>query len=78
MKRFVIFARSGWLACRLIPEPHNQQAYDLFIGEVTSAWADARVFNNGHWEFQMAHPLWRSLHRVAGGHFYAIGDPVHV
>ena len=23
----------GWLVCRLVPEPHNQQAYDLFIGE---------------------------------------------
>ena len=31
---------SAWLACRLVPEPHNQQAYDLFIGEVTAAWAD--------------------------------------
>src|SRR5450830_966976 len=25
---------SAWLACKLIPEAHNQQTYDLFIGEV--------------------------------------------
>jgi chromate transporter len=34
---------SAWLVCRLLDEPHNQQAYDLFIGEVIAAWADERV-----------------------------------
>lgn len=65
---------SAWLACRLIPEPHNQQAYDLFIGEVVGAWADTRVFASGHWHFETAGPEWRSLHYVAGGQFYAIGE----
>ena len=37
----------GWLACRLVPELHNQQAYDLFIGEVVGAWVDERVFRDG-------------------------------
>ena len=67
---------AAWLACRLVPEPHNQQAYDLFIGEVTAAWADTRVFRDGHWHFEDADPAWRSLHHVAGGHFYAIGEPM--
>ncbi|MFT3735253.1 MAG: flavin reductase family protein [Rhodocyclaceae bacterium] len=67
---------SAWLACKLIPEPHNQQAYDLFIGEVTAAWADARVFRDGHWHFEDADPALRSLHHVAGGNFYAIGEAV--
>jgi flavin reductase (DIM6/NTAB) family NADH-FMN oxidoreductase RutF len=67
---------SAWLACRLVPEPHNQQAYDLFIGEVVGAWADQRVFDGGHWLFESAPPEWRSLHHVAGGHFYAIGEAV--
>ena len=39
----------GWLECRVIPEPHNQQTYDLFIGEVVAAWADSRVFSDGRW-----------------------------
>lgn len=65
---------SAWLACELIAEPHNQQAYDLFIGEVTDAWADNRVFSDGRWHFEDADPGWRSLHHIAGGHFYAIGD----
>jgi flavin reductase (DIM6/NTAB) family NADH-FMN oxidoreductase RutF len=67
---------SAWLACRLVPEPHNQQAYDLFIGEVTAAWADTRVFRDGRWHFEDADPRWRSLHHVAGGHFYTIGHPL--
>lgn len=67
---------SAWLACRLVPEPHNQQAYDLFIGEVVGAWADTRVFKDGHWHFESAGPEWRSLHYIAGGHFYAIGSPL--
>lgn len=67
---------SAWLACRLVPEPHNQQAYDLFIGEVTAAWADERVFRDGHWNFEAADPEWRSIHHIAGGHFYAIGEPM--
>lgn len=65
---------AAWMVCRLIPEPHNQQTYDLFIGEVVAAWADDRVFDHGHWQFEQADPAWRTLHHVAGGHFYAIGE----
>ncbi|CCJ75197.1 flavin reductase family protein [Cronobacter muytjensii] len=65
---------SAWLACKLIPEPHNQQQYDLFIGEVTAAWADTRVFREGRWRFEDAPAELRSLHHVAGRHFYAIGE----
>ena len=67
---------SAWLICRLVPEPHSQTAYDLFIGEVIGAWADTRVFRDGHWNFESADPQWRSLHYIAGGHFYAIGDAI--
>ncbi|MBV7531040.1 flavin reductase family protein [Chitinophaga sp. sic0106] len=64
----------AWLACKVIPEPHNQEAYDLFIGEVVGAWADTRVFNNGHWLFDTADPELRSIHYISGGQFYAIGE----
>jgi len=69
---------SAWLACKLIPEPHNQNAYDLFIGEVVGAWADTRVFKDGHWHFENADPAWRSLHYIAGGHYYATGQALDV
>lgn len=69
---------AAWLICKLIPEPHNQQAYDLFIGEIVAAWADERVFRDGHWEFDSAPAELRTLHYVAGGQFYAIGASVVV
>lgn len=69
---------SAWLACKLIPEPHNQHTYDLFIGEVTAAWADARVFKEGHWQFEHADQSLRSLHYIAGGHFYATGEALSI
>ncbi|SFC60623.1 NADH-FMN oxidoreductase RutF, flavin reductase (DIM6/NTAB) family [Polaromonas sp. OV174] len=69
---------AAWLVCRLIPEPHNQQAYDLFIGEVVAAWADERVFKDGHWHFDEAPEALRTLHYVAGGQFYATGASVKV
>ena len=31
----------AWLECRVIPEPHIQRTYDLFLGEVLAASADA-------------------------------------
>lgn len=65
----------AWLECRLIPEARNQQLYDLFIGEVVAAWADTRVFADGHWRYDgSSDPALRTLHYVAGGHFFAIGE----
>ena len=69
---------AAWLVCRVIPEPRNEQTYDLFIGEVLAAWADERVFRNGHWEFDTAPDALRTLHYVAGGQFYATGASVKV
>lgn len=64
------------LECRLIPEPHVQQAYDLFLGQVVAAQADDRVFSHGRWHFDGAPPELRSLHHVAGGAFVTAGPLV--
>lgn len=74
----VVAGCSAWLLCELISEPHNQQMHDLFIGKVMAAYADERVFSDGHWHYETAGEEWKSLHHVAGGHFYTIGDPVAV
>ncbi|MEP6502901.1 MAG: flavin reductase family protein [Betaproteobacteria bacterium] len=66
----------AWLECRRIPEPHIEQAYDLFLGEVVAAWADDRVFRDGRWHFDGVDASLRSLHHIAGGHFLAIGDEI--
>ena len=65
----------AWLECRRLPEPHIEQTYDLFLGEVVAAWADDRVFRNGRWNFEGADPSLRTIHHVAGGHFLTIGEP---
>lgn len=64
----------GWLECRIIPEPALATRYDLFLAEVLAAWADPRVFREGRWNF--CDENLRTLHHVAGGFFFATGEPV--
>lgn len=66
----------GWLECRLIPEPHIQAAYDLFLGEVVAAWADPAAFHESHW--QAGQGGRKSIHYVAGGHFFETGETFEV
>ncbi|MBS1170281.1 MAG: hypothetical protein H6R01_1199 [Burkholderiaceae bacterium] len=63
----------GWLECRLIPEAHNQQRYDLLIAEVVAAWADPQVFIDGRWSFPTEEM--KTIHYVAGGSFFTTGSP---
>jgi len=62
----------AWLECRVIAEPRNQAAYDLFLAEVVAAWADPEAFSDGRWHFP--DPQRRSIHYLAGGSFFATGD----
>ena len=62
----------AWLECRVIAEPHIQQAYDLFLGEVVAAWTDPAAFSDGRWHFPDAGR--RSIHYLSGGSFFATGD----
>ena len=66
----------AWLECRVIAEPHIQQAYDLFLGEVVAAWADPAAFSDGRWHFPDAGR--RSIHYLSGGSFFATGDVFEV
>ncbi len=72
----------AWLECKVIPEPHIQDTYDLFLAEVVAGWADERVFSqdiNGHfhWHFE-GHDELRTIHHIAGGNFMAIGEAFKV
>ena len=66
----------GWLECRVIAEPHIQEKYDLFIGEIIAAWADPRAFKDGHWSFETGSS--RSIHYIAGGNFFETGEAFEV
>ena len=65
------------LECRVLPATqHVAGPHDLILAEVLGAWADERVFSQGRWHFETAPSGLRSLHHVAGGFFYATGEPV--
>lgn len=66
----------AWLECRVIAEPHIQQTYDLFLGEVVAAWADPAAFSEGRWHFPDGQQ--RSIHYLAGGSFFTTGDEFQV
>jgi flavin reductase (DIM6/NTAB) family NADH-FMN oxidoreductase RutF len=66
----------GWLECRVIPEPHIEGAYDLFLAEVVAAWADPDAFADGHWTAGQGGA--RSIHYVAGGHFFETGEAFEI
>jgi flavin reductase (DIM6/NTAB) family NADH-FMN oxidoreductase RutF len=66
----------AWLDCVRLPTPETEAQHDLFLGQVTGAWADRRVFDGGHWHFDQAPDGLRTLHHVAGGHYLAIGNAV--
>lgn len=59
----------AWLECRLIPEPHCEDAYDTCFAEVVSASADSRVFAHGRWSFRDDNAELHTLHHLGGGAF---------
>ena len=69
----LVVGSAGYLLCQVIPNQHQEQNFDSFMGEIVSAWADDRVFDGRHWLFDTAPDELRTVHYVAGGQFYAIG-----
>ena len=65
---------AAWLECRVVPEPHMQERYDLFVGDVVAAWADDATFVDGLWRF--ARDEERTLHHLSAGAFVTSGDIV--
>ncbi|MBB3212334.1 flavin reductase (DIM6/NTAB) family NADH-FMN oxidoreductase RutF [Herbaspirillum sp. Sphag1AN] len=63
----------AWLECRLIPEPHTQDAYDTCFGEVVAAAADSRVFAQGKWMFGPENEDLHTIHHLGRGNFVRAG-----
>ena len=63
----------AWLECRLIPEPHTQDAYDTCFAEVVAAAADARIFASGRWNYDAANADLQTIHHLGGGNFVCGG-----
>ena len=66
----------AWMECRLLAEPHTQQAYDTFFVEVVSASADARVFQGGRWSLREDNAALHTLHHLGAGSFAVAGAPL--
>lgn len=67
---------AAWLECRLIREPHTEDAYDTCFGEVVAAAADARIFAGGHWSFRPDNAEHQTIHHLGGGNFAVAGGSV--
>jgi flavin reductase (DIM6/NTAB) family NADH-FMN oxidoreductase RutF len=64
---------AAWMECRLIPEPHVQDAYDTCFAEVVAAAADERIFAQGHWNFHEANAELQTIHHLGAGNFVRAG-----
>lgn len=69
---------AGWAMCRVLDEPAVEKKYDLFLLNILAAWADERVFSDNHWHLEQGPESLRSVHYVAGGHFYSMGNRIDV
>ncbi|WP_245200379.1 flavin reductase family protein [Herbaspirillum sp. LeCh32-8] len=67
---------AAWLECRWIQETRSETAYDTFFGEVVAAAADARIFDNGHWNFTPDNAELHTLHHLGAGKFVVAGNQV--
>lgn len=65
---------SAWLECRLIPEPHTEEAYDTCFAEVVNASADARVFAEGRWSIRDDNRALHTIHHLGNGIFTRAGE----
>ena len=64
---------AAWLECRLIREPHAEDAYDTCFGEVVAAAADSRIFAGGHWVFTEDNAELQTIHHLGAGNFVRAG-----
>lgn len=63
----------AYLQYDLIREPSCEDKYDMFFGKCTGVVTDSRVYKDNHWIFDQADDSLKTLHYVAGGHFFTIG-----
>ena len=67
---------AAWLECRLIREPHTEDAYDTCFAEVVAAAADTRIFANGRWDYRDDNTELQTIHHLGAGNFVRAGGVV--
>ena len=66
----------AWMECRLIREPHTEDAYDTCFAEVVAAAADPAVFADGRWDFRADNAALHTLHHLGAGNFARASDVI--
>ncbi|WP_462108583.1 flavin reductase family protein [Campylobacter concisus] len=64
---------AAYMVCEIIKDVKNESEFDLFKAKVVAAYADTRVFKDGHWKFESLDDDFKTPHYVAGGQFYTDG-----
>jgi flavin reductase (DIM6/NTAB) family NADH-FMN oxidoreductase RutF len=67
---------AAWLECRLIREPHAEEAYDTCFAEVVAAAADDRIFSRGQWSVRDDNEVLHTIHHLGGGNFARAGGVI--
>ena len=67
---------AAWLECRLIPEPHTEDAYDTCFAEVVAAAADERIFSGGRWSLRDDNIELQTIHHLGAGRFVRAGGVI--
>lgn len=67
---------AAWLECRLIPEPHAEDAYDTCFAAVVAAAADERIFSGGRWSFRDDNTQLQTIHHLGAGRFVRAGGVI--
>lgn len=67
---------AAWLECRLIDEPHAQDAYDTCFAEIVGAAADPAIFANGRWAFRDDNASLHTIHHLGAGRFAVAGSAI--
>lgn len=69
---------SAWVILEKLPEPEMSAKYDLFLGRVVAAWANADAWKDDGWNFEEAPAALRPTYYTQGGRFYVMGEAKNV
>lgn len=67
---------AAYLEYEVIQDQYSDNPYEMVFGKCVKVVSDSQVYHDNHWDFDNAPDKLRTLHYVAGGHFFAIGKEI--
>ncbi|MDO5532844.1 flavin reductase family protein [Sutterella sp.] len=74
----LVAGSAAWAVFDLVDEPEMAGKHDILIGDCVAAWADPRIYENGHWKLAGLPTAMKPLHYWEGMNFYVPGEAVTV